>query len=67
MRGPSAADAKLNVRVTKPIPMLAWRILRDGSKVILQREKSIRWEFEGPIFTLYGADGQILRKYVKVS
>ena len=67
LRGASAADAKLNVRVTKPIPMLAWNILRDGSKVILQREKSIRWEFEGPIFTLFGPDGQVLRKYRKLS
>ena len=66
LRGASAADAKLNVRVTKPIPMLAWNILRDGSKVILQREKSIRWEFEGPIFTLFGPDGQVLRKYRKL-
>ena len=65
-RGASAAEAKLNVRVTKPIPMLAWNILRDGSKVILQREKSIRWEFEGPIFTLFGPDGQVLRKYRKL-
>lgn len=65
-RGTSAADAKLNVRVTKPVPMLAWKILRDGSKVILHREKSIRWEFDGPIFTLFGADGQIIRKYRKL-
>jgi hypothetical protein len=65
-RGTSAADAKLNVRITKPVPMLAWKILRDGSKVILHREKSIRWEFEGPIFTLFGADGQIIRKYRKL-
>jgi hypothetical protein len=66
LRGPSAAEAKLNVRVTKPVPMQAWRILRDGSKVILQREKSIRWEFDGPVFTLFGPDGQIIRKYRKV-
>jgi hypothetical protein len=66
LRGPSAAEAKLNVRVTKPVPMQAWRILRDGSKVILQREKSIRWEFDGPIFTLFGPDGQIIRKYRKL-
>jgi hypothetical protein len=65
-RGTSPADAKLNVRVTKPVPMLAWKILRDGSKVILHREKSIRWEFDGPIFTLFGADGQIIRKYRKL-
>jgi hypothetical protein len=62
-RGPSAAEAKRTVRVTRPIPMLAWKIVRRGSKVFLEREKSIRWEFDGPIFTLYGADGQIIRKY----
>ena len=64
--GPSAAEAKLNVRVTKPIPMLAWKIVRQGAKIILERDKSIRWEFDGPVFTLYGANGQILRKYRRV-
>ena len=65
-RGPTAAEAKLNVRVTKPIPMQAWKIVREGTKVILQREKSLRWEFDGPVFTLFGPDGQILRKYHKL-
>lgn len=65
-RGPSAAEAKLQVRVTKPIPMLAWKIVRQGARVILERDKSLRWVFDGPVFTLYGADGQIIRKYRKL-
>jgi hypothetical protein len=64
--GPTASDAKLRVRVTVPIPMLAWKIKREGSKVFLEREKSIRWEFDGPVFTLYAPDGQVLRKYRKL-
>jgi hypothetical protein len=65
--GPTASDAKMRVRVTEPVPMLAWKITREGSKVILQREKSIRWEFDGPTFKLFGADGQLIRKYRKVT
>jgi hypothetical protein len=65
--GPSASDSKMRVRVTVPVPMLAWQIKRDGTKVILEREKSIRWEFDGPVFNLFGADGQLIRKYRKIS
>jgi hypothetical protein len=65
-RGATAADAKMNVRVTKPVPMQAWKIVRRGSTVVLEREKSIRWEFDGPIFTLFSPNGQVLRKYRKV-
>jgi hypothetical protein len=65
--GFSANDAKMRVRVTVPVPMLAWKIKRDGTKVILEREKSIRWEFDGPVFDLFGADGQLIRKYRKLS
>jgi hypothetical protein len=65
--GPTAAESKMRVRVTKPVPMLAWTIRREGSKLFLERPKSIRWEFDGPWFTLYAADGSILRKYQKVS
>jgi hypothetical protein len=65
--GPSANDAKMRVRVTVPVPMLPWKIKRDGTKVILEREKSIRWEFDGPVFNLFGADGQLIRKYRKLS
>ena len=57
----------MRVRVTVPVPMLAWKVRRDGTKVILEREKSIRWEFDGPVFTLFGADGQLVRKYRKLS
>jgi hypothetical protein len=64
--GPTAQDSKLRVRVTLPVPMQAWKIRRDGSKLFLERDKSIRWEFDGPSFVLYGADGQVLRKYRKV-
>ena len=62
--GPTAAEAKLRVRVTKPIPMLAWKIKREGSKLILERENS-RWEFEGRYFTLMSS-GQVIRKYRRV-
>jgi hypothetical protein len=65
--GPTASEAKMRVRVTEPVPMLAWKITREGSKVILAREKSIRWEFDGPVFNLFGADGQLIRKYRKVT
>jgi hypothetical protein len=65
--GPTPADAKLRVRVTLPIPMQAWKIRREGAKLFLERDKSIRWEFDGPSFVLYGPDGQVLRKYRKVS
>jgi hypothetical protein len=64
--GPTAQDAKLRVRVTVPIPMQAWKIRREGSKLFLEREKSIRWEFDGPSFVLYAPDGKVLRKYRKV-
>lgn len=64
--GPTADEAKMRVRVTLPIPMQAWKIKRAGSKVFLERDKSLRWEFDGPSFTLYGADGQVIRKYRKV-
>jgi hypothetical protein len=64
--GPTASDAKLRVRVTVPIPMLVWKIKREGSKVLLERDQSIRWEFDGPVFTLYAADGLVLRKYRKL-
>lgn len=56
----------MRVRVTVPIPMQAWTIRREGPKVFLERAKSIRWEFDGPLFTLYGADGRVIRKYRKV-
>jgi len=65
--GPSASDSKMRVRVTVPVPMLAWKVKRDGTKVILERENSIRWEFDGPVFNLFGADGQLIRKYRKLS
>lgn len=64
--GPTAADSRMRVRVTKPVPMLAWTIRREGSKLFLERPKSIRWEFDGPWFTLYAANGTVLRKYRKV-
>jgi hypothetical protein len=64
--GPTAQDGKLRVRVTLPIPMQAWKIRRDGAKLFLEREQSIRWEFDGPSFVLYAPDGQVLRKYRKV-
>ena len=64
--GPTAAEAKTRVRVTVPIPMQAWTIRREGSKVFLERAKSIRWEFDGPLFTLYSADGHVLRVYRRV-
>src|SRR5687768_17677572 len=31
--GPTAAEAKLRVRVTLPVPMQAWKIRREGSKL----------------------------------
>jgi hypothetical protein len=62
--GPTATEAKLRVRVTKPIPMLAWKIKQEGSKLILERENS-RWEFEGRYFTLMSS-GQVVRKYRRV-
>jgi len=65
--GPTAAESKMRVRITKPVPMLEWTIRREGGKLFLERPKSIRWEFDGPWFTLYGADGKVLRKYQKVS
>ncbi len=65
--GPSAADARVRVRVTRPIPMQAWKIRRDGLKLFLERENSLRWEFDGPILTLYSANGQILRRYRKLA
>jgi hypothetical protein len=65
--GPSASDSKMRVRVTVPVPMLAWKVKRDGTKVILERENSIRWEYDGPVFNLFGADGQLIRKYRKLS
>jgi hypothetical protein len=64
--GPTAAEAKLRVRVTLPVPMQAWKIRREGSKLILDSENSLRWEFDGPWLTLYAASGQIIRKYRKV-
>ena len=63
--GPTAAEAKLRVRVTKPIPMQAWKIKREGSKLVLDRENS-HWEFEGRYFTLM-SNGQIVRKYRRVA
>jgi hypothetical protein len=65
--GPTAAESKLRVRVTLPVPMQAWKIRREGPKLFLEREKSIRWEFDGPSFVLYAPNGQVLRKYRKVS
>ncbi len=67
MTGPTASEARMRVRVTVPVPMVAWKIKREGSKVILEREKSIRWEFDGPVFNLFGADGQLIRKYRRLS
>jgi hypothetical protein len=64
--GPTVDDAKMRVRVTLPIPMQAWKIIRKGPVLVLEREKSIRWEFDGPIFTLFAANGQVLRKYRKI-
>jgi hypothetical protein len=64
--GPTAAESKLRVRVTLPVPMQAWTIRRDGAKLFLERDKSIRWEFDGPWFVLYAPDGKVLRKYRKV-
>src|SRR5262249_33539648 len=65
--GPTAADSKMRVRVTSPVPMQAWKIRREGTKLFLERPNSIRWEFDGPSFILYGADGKVLRKYRKLS
>lgn len=65
--GPNPDEAKMRVRVTKPVPMQAWKIVRKGSMVVLEREKGLRWEFDGPDFTLYSPNGQILRKYRKVA
>jgi hypothetical protein len=65
--GPSATESKMTVRVTLPVPMQAWKIRREGARVILEREKSLRWEFDGPWFTLYSANGQVLRKYRRYS
>ena len=65
--GPSAADARIRVRVTRPIPMQAWNIRREGSKLFLERKNSLRWEFNGPVLTLYSANGQILRRYRKLA
>jgi hypothetical protein len=65
--GPTSAAAQLRVRVTLPIPMQAWKIKREGAKLFLERENSIRWEFDGPSFVLYAPDGHVLRKYRKVS
>jgi hypothetical protein len=65
--GPTAAESKLRVRVTLPVPMQAWKIRREGAKLFLEREKSIRWEFDGPSFVLYAPNGQVLRKYRKVT
>jgi hypothetical protein len=64
--GPSASEAKLRVTVTRPVPMQAWKIRREGGKVILEREKSLRWEFDGPWFTLFSANGDVVRKYRRV-
>jgi hypothetical protein len=64
--GPTAAEAKLRVRVTLPVPMQAWKIRREGAKLFLERENSLRWEFDGPWLTLYAADGQVIRKYRKI-
>ena len=64
--GPSPGEAKMNVRVTRPVPMQAWKIVRKGATVILERDKSIRWEFNGPDFTLFAPNGQVLRKYRKL-
>jgi hypothetical protein len=64
--GATAADARLRIRVTLPIPMQAWKIRRDGAKLFLEREKSIRWEFDGPSFVLYAPDGKVLRRYRRV-
>ena len=64
--GPTAAEAKMSVRVTKPVPMQTWKIVRRGPIVILEREKGLRWEFDGPDFTLFSPNGQVLRKYRKV-
>lgn len=65
--GPTAAESRMRVRVTRPIPMQAWTIRREGPKLFLERPKSIRWEFDGPWFTLYAPDGSVLRKYRKRS
>jgi hypothetical protein len=64
--GPTPEEAKMRVRVTKPVPMQAWKIVRKGTKIVLEREKSLRWEFDGPDFTLYSTNGQVLRKYRKI-
>ena len=64
--GPTPAEAKMGVRITKPVPMQAWKIVRKGSTIVLEREKGLRWEFDGPDFTLFSPNGQVLRKYRKV-
>jgi len=64
--GPTAAEAKLRVTTTLPVPMQAWKARREGAKVILERDNGLRWEFDGPWFTLFSANGQVVRKYRKV-
>jgi hypothetical protein len=66
-RGPSAETAKTTVTWNEKIPMRTFKISRQGTKVILTPEMGGRWEFEGPIFTLFNADGTVLRKYKRVN
>lgn len=66
-RGPTAETAKTTVTWNEKIPMRTFKISREGAKIILTPEMGGKWEFEGPFFTLFNANGTVLRKYKRVN
>ena len=67
-KGPTAAEAKTTISEFHPIKMRTYKIAHQGKKLVLTAtDNPSRWEFDGPYFSVIGADGSLIRKYKKIS